>query len=102
MLEKYQNGKTAETTTSKLFDFAGTNVYDLKRFKISRVSNFTILTLIYFFASIELCKEKKNQTFHELDNDYILSWTASQWKKAASFDKGPASTLKNSKFFRHR
>ena len=23
MLEKYQNGKTAETTTSKLFDFAG-------------------------------------------------------------------------------
>ena len=66
MLEKYQNGKTAETTTSKLFDFAGTNVYDVKRFKISRVSNFTILTLIYFFASIELCKEKKIKLFMSL------------------------------------
>ena len=69
MLEKYQNGKTAETTTSKLFDFAGTNAYDLKRVRISRETNFTVLTLIYFFASIELCEQKKNQTFHELHND---------------------------------
>ena len=64
-----RNGKTAETITSKLFIFVGTNVYDLPKFWISRVSNFRFLTLNYlrawnFVRKTKLFKNSITTRFH--------------------------------------
>ena len=58
--------------TAKLFNFAGTNFYDLQKLWILQVSNFTILTLNLLFSGIKLCEEKKINFFKNFMMTIIL------------------------------